>query len=142
MIVWQCECCSWVMCTKHEHTGLTFSGRDGHVACHSVRGSWPRGPRHAAFGCITLLLPKAWIPGICSVCPRHYHTSAFMNLKKQIPLKLAKLESHWSLPFPFAIPWKILIHTLPTHPSDCLHTPQALTAAEGLEQSWLCRGCD
>lgn len=69
--------------------------------------------------------------------PRLYHTSDFMKFKKQIPPKLAKLESPWSLAFPLAIPWKMLKLMLPTHPSDCLHTPQGLTAAEGLEQSWL-----
>lgn len=52
--------------------------------------------------------------------PRRYHTSEFMNFKKQIPPKLAKLESPWSLPFPLTIPWKTLIDTLLAHPSDCL----------------------
>lgn len=64
-----------------------------------------------------------------------------MNFKKQIPPKPAKLESPWSLSSPLVIR-KMLIQMLPTHPSDCLHSPQGLTTAEGLAQSWRYLGSD
>lgn len=79
-IVWQRECSSWAVRTRHEHR----AGIPGQGWTHSVSG---------AAGCIAPLLPKALIPGICRVCPRALLTSESISWKKQIPPKPAELES-------------------------------------------------
>lgn len=103
------------------------------AALSEAAGQKARGMQHLV--ALHRCFPKPRSQEFSVSAPRHYHTSDFMKFKNQIPPKLAKLESPWSSPFPLAIPWKMLIHVLPMGPSDCLHTPQGLTTAEGLHRA-------